>query len=398
MYGQWLILAAAGRGERSGQSINKAFAPLGSTCALLMCLEKFAPHVEGATVAIGEGDVQLWDEISARANAIMPINFTIGGATRRASVAKALKSVPCGAEYIAVHDAARPFVSDKLIKRCFTKARQYGAVVPVIPIVDSVLMLNEDKPDEPLPRQRLRAVQTPQVFMQHWLQNAYNEKRLKGVTATDDAQLVREMGYTVAIVDGDPANRKLTTAEDFRLARLEIMDAMDDKNATDIELKLTGAPRVGFGMDAHRLVTDRALVLCGITIPFDKGLLGHSDADAAVHALIDALLGAAALGDIGQWFPDNDKAYEGISSIILLKRVVDGLAENGFRIINVDITIVAQRPKLASFMPEMRQVLANALGIDLQRVSVKATTTERMGYEGREEGISAHAVATIIQL
>ncbi|MDR0396943.1 MAG: 2-C-methyl-D-erythritol 2,4-cyclodiphosphate synthase [Oscillospiraceae bacterium] len=383
MAGRWLILAAAGSGSRSGEPVNKAFAPLGRACPVLMCLDAFAPYVDGVVIAVGADDGSLWESIKDRAPTPLPVVTAQGGETRQASVSRALERVPDGAEFVAVHDAARPFVSADLIERCFVEAERTGAAMPAVPVADTTLLIGASGGIDTLPRENLRAAQTPQVFRLDWLRRAYALSGGSGSSgsATDDATLARAAGYPVSIVDGEAANRKLTTSEDFRAARA----AMDR----------TSLPRVGFGMDAHRLTPDRPLTLCGVTVPHSMGLLGHSDADAAVHALIDALLGAAALGDIGRWFPDSDDAYKGISSMILLARVRDALNGRGYTIGNVDVTIIAQRPRLSGFIGEMRASLADTLCVSADRVSVKATTTERMGYEGREEGISAHAAAVI---
>jgi 2-C-methyl-D-erythritol 2,4-cyclodiphosphate synthase/2-C-methyl-D-erythritol 4-phosphate cytidylyltransferase len=385
--GRWLILAAAGSGARSGEPLNKAFAPLGDSCAALLCLKAFAPFVDGAVVAIGSEDVPSWEAVERRAQVLTSVITVRGGLNRQASVSRALSHVPPDARLVAVHDAARPFVSAAVIERCFAQAERTGAAIPVVPVADTMLIVGESGSEEAPPRDLLRAVQTPQVFRRDWLARAYEDA--SDGAATDDATLVRAAGHAVSIVDGETRNRKLTTPEDFRIARMEIMlNERETQSAAN-------QPRVGFGLDAHRLSPDRPLVLCGVTVPHTAGLLGHSDADVAVHALIDALLGAAALGDIGRWFPDSDAAYKGISSMLLLKRVVDGLAERGYRVGNADVTIVAQRPKLAGFIPAMRDSLAGVLGVDVGDVSVKATTTERMGYEGREEGVSAHAAAVL---
>ena len=221
-------------------------------------------------------------------------------------------------------------------------------------------------------------MQTPQGFRQAALKEAY---RLSGDATTDDAALMERAGFLVAITEGDSHNIKLTTVEDIILAE---------------KLLAQRLPRIGFGFDVHRLVEGRRLILCGVDIPHEKGLLGHSDADVALHALMDALLGACAMGDLGRHFPDTSKEFEGASSLALLKRVKELLASQGFIPYNVDITIVAQQPKLAAHIPDMRQTVACTLGINLSCVSVKATTTERLGFEGRGEGISASAAVSIV--
>ncbi|MBQ7454905.1 MAG: 2-C-methyl-D-erythritol 2,4-cyclodiphosphate synthase, partial [Clostridia bacterium] len=225
-------------------------------------------------------------------------------------------------------------------------------------------------------RSVLRAVQTPQGFSRALLERAHREITDR---CTDDAALVSRLGVPVRLVSGSPRNIKLTAKEDLAMA----------------EFYLGGRLRVGHGYDAHRLVEGRKLILGGVDIPYEKGLLGHSDADVLLHAIMDALLGAAALGDIGKHFPPSDASYKDISSVQLLEKTAALLTEAGFSVQNVDATVVAQRPKLAPYLTQMRQNIADALKIDVSAISVKATTTEGMGFEGRGEGISAHAVALV---
>jgi 2-C-methyl-D-erythritol 4-phosphate cytidylyltransferase/2-C-methyl-D-erythritol 2,4-cyclodiphosphate synthase len=379
--GRWLLLAAAGRGLRSGQAINKAFSPVAGVCPLLRCLAAFRESVDGAVVIIGADDGSLWSSIEPVARAILPIVVTTGGATRRESVARGLDKLPSSASWVAVHDAARPFVTRELIDRCFAQANETGAAIPATPITDTILQTSEEGGGI-ISRDKLRAVQTPQIFRVDLLRAAHAWAARIQADATDDAELVRRIGRTVALVEGDPANFKLTAPNDFAIAER-------------ILFQLEQPARSGFGMDAHRFAPDRALILCGVQVPHSLGLLGHSDADAAVHALIDALLGAACQGDIGRWFPDTDPAYKGISSIVLLEKVVGDLRVRGFTPLHADVTIAAQKPRLAPYIPRMRETLARSLGLSCDFVNVKATTTERMGYVGREEGIAAYAVATI---
>jgi 2-C-methyl-D-erythritol 4-phosphate cytidylyltransferase/2-C-methyl-D-erythritol 2,4-cyclodiphosphate synthase len=255
-------------------------------------------------------------------------------------------------------------------------ARETGAAVPALPVTDTLKKGRDGLVAGTQPREGLYAVQTPQGFSREVLERAYKEC----VDAlTDDAGLVERLGLPVAIVPGSRRNIKITLPEDFAMA----------------EQMMTSAPRVGLGYDAHRLVEGRQLILGGVAIPHEKGLLGHSDADVVLHALTDALLGACALGDIGQHFPDSDPAYQGISSLLLLEKTVALLKEKGFRPMQCDLTIQAQRPKLAPHLPRMRANIAAALGIPLDKVGLKATTTEGLGFVGWEEGIAVQAVAVV---
>ncbi|HML48099.1 MAG TPA: 2-C-methyl-D-erythritol 2,4-cyclodiphosphate synthase, partial [Clostridia bacterium] len=237
----------------------------------------------------------------------------------------------------------------------------------------------------------LRAVQTPQIFRKDWLMQAHRKAEAERYEGTDDASVVRWYGKPVRLVEGEARNFKMTTPVDFQL----MAALLCEKGNSGADARI---PRTGNGYDVHALVPDRPLILCGETIPYEKGLLGHSDADVAIHALIDALLGAACLGDIGRLFPDKDPAYKGISSMILLENVRARLEETRWQIVHADITIVAQRPKLAAHVPAMRRNIAGALRIAEDRVSVKGKTTEGLGFEGRGEGISAIATATLIPM
>jgi 2-C-methyl-D-erythritol 2,4-cyclodiphosphate synthase len=279
-----------------------------------------------------------------------------------------------------VHDAARPFVSHPVIDACVAAVRRYGAAVVARPLTDTVKRATpEDDVDATVARDRLWGAQTPQGFRFPLLFDAYRRAVAEDWPATDDAGVVERAGHRVHLVEGEAMNFKITRPEDLEMAE-----------------RLAGEPpRIGIGYDVHRLAPDRPLVLGGITVPHETGLLGHSDADVLTHALMDALLGAAALGDIGQLFPDTDPHFRGISSIHLLAQVADHLRKAGFLPVNVDAVIVAQAPKLAPFLDLMRRRLAATLALPQERVSVKATTTEGLGFTGMREGIAAYATACI---
>jgi len=290
-----------------------------------------------------------------------------------------LKKLPADCDTVLVHDGARPLVDDATIERVIASVRLHGSGIASTPLTDTIKQADADGGVTATPdRSTLRAVQTPQGFSRALLERAHREITVR---CTDDAALVSALGERVFLTPGSPRNIKLTTQEDLYMA----------------EYYLIGLPRVGHGYDAHRLVEGRRLILGGTEIPYEKGLLGHSDADVLVHAVIDALLGACALGDIGGHFPDSDPRYKGISSLYLLEEAAKILHQNGFSVRNVDATVIAQRPKLAAHIPQMRRNIAAALGIGEAMVSVKATTTEGMGFEGAGEGISAHAVALVSQ-
>ena len=277
-----------------------------------------------------------------------------------------------------MHDAARPFVTAEIVRATVESAREYGSGVIATPVTDTIKQIHPDGSVSTLDRSALRAVQTPQTFHVKDLIAAHERAQKDDLPATDDAALYEHYYGSVRLVTvpGAEANVKLTNPQDFRDTQCAV--------------------RIGSGYDAHRLKEGRRLVLCGVEIPHDRGLDGHSDADVAVHALMDALLGALGEGDIGRHFPDNDPKYKGISSMKLLENVMQIVGDRGYAVGNADVTIVAQKPKLAGFMNQMRENLIAAL--ECPNVNVKATTTERMGFEGEEIGISAQAVALLTRI
>ena len=379
----WAVLVAAGRGTRSGLKENKVFHPIDGRSALSRCLDAFAASglVEGVVVVISKGDAEAYEALRSREGGCdIEVRTAWGGETRRESVYSGLKAVPEDADVVAVHDAARPFVSRQVIEATILSAREYGSGVISTSVVDTIKQLMLDGTVVTPDRSTLRAVQTPQTFDRRLLLEAHARAEADKLQVTDDAMLFEHYYGRVRLVtaEGAEENRKLTTKADF--------DALD---------KALPRLRVGHGYDAHRLAEGRRLVLCGVEIENDRGLDGHSDADVAVHALMDALLGALGEGDIGGHFPDTDPAYKGISSMKLLESVMGLVHERGYRVVNADITIVAQRPKLKPYIPAMKECIARGLDITEDCVNVKATTTERMGFEGEEIGISAQAVCLL---
>lgn len=374
----WAIIAAAGSGSRMGGDKVKTLQILGGRACICYSVEKLKRHCEGVIIAARASDILSYKDALAR-NGLAADAYVQGGETRRDSVKNALQKLPEDCELVLVHDGARPLVSDELILRVIDSARRRGSGVPALLLTDSVKRVNlEGQSVDTLERRNLRTVQTPQAFHRTIIQSAYAE--MDGM-ASDDASMVEQLGLPVHLVEGDPHNIKLTLPGDLERAEELLRGSM--------------LPRVGQGYDIHRLVEGRPLKLCGLSIPYEKGLLGHSDADVALHALIDALLGAAGLMDIGQQFPDSEPEFEGISSMLLLEKTLKLLRGRGVLPYNVDITIALEKPKLAPHVPEMKQLLATALSIPLHRVSIKATTTEGLGPEGRGEGISARAVALV---
>ena len=305
----------------------------------------------------------------------LPVTLCDGGETRGQSVLNALRAADGRKGDIAViHDAARCFQTEAAVRAAIASAIEHGSGVASLSMADSVF---ETDAQRPLDRARLIRTQTPQAFQFDEILSAY--ERAGDQTATDDAALYAKFVGPLTFTPGSESGRKLTTMEDWAWAR-----------------SLVALPRTGTGFDTHVLGEGRKLILGGVEIPFEKGLVAHSDGDVLLHALMDALLGAASLGDIGHLFPDRDPQYEGISSRILLREVARRLREKGFTVAHVDVTVIAQRPKLAPFFPQARQNIAEDLSIPLDAVSLKATTTEGMNDEGRGLCISAQAIANLM--
>ena len=375
----WAVVVAGGRGARAGLGRNKVFFAWKGRSVLSRCLDALerSGALDGAVLVLGAEDFEQYDALCAREGASPLVKRVVaGGDCRRRSVRNGLAALPEEVEIVAVHDAARPFVSPEAVRETVQSARKWGSGVISTPVTDTIKRVGPDGAVETLDRAQLRAVQTPQTFDCAKLKAAHERAEAEGFDATDDAALFEHYYGSVRLVTapGAEANIKLTNPADFeKLSR--------------------PAMRIGSGYDAHRLAEDRKLILCGVNVPHSRGLDGHSDADVAVHALMDALLGALGEGDIGRHFPDSDPAYKGISSMLLLEQVMKIVREHGYGVANADVTIVAQKPKLAAYIPAMRENLARALGTDA--VNVKATTTERMGFEGEELGISAQAVALL---
>ena len=381
-----MMVAAAGGSTRMGQP--KQHILLGEHPVLihtLRTLQAVDAIDEILLIARGE-DIPHFTALAAQAGVTKLRTAVEGGDTRQASVARGLAALPPHATIVGIHDGARPLVRAEDVTAVIAAAAEMGGAALAVPVKDTLKRADGqgyilDTPD----RAGLWRVQTPQVFDRAALCAAMERAQAEGWDFTDDCQLMEKAGHPVRLVAGLDTNLKLTTPEDIRLAQALMAVDKEDKGM-----------RIGHGYDVHRLVEDRLLILGGVTIPYEKGLLGHSDADVLTHAVMDALLGAAALGDIGKLFPDNDPTYKGADSVALLRHVVARIGEEGYRIGNIDATILCQRPKLAPHIPQMRQILADACGVDAACVSVKATTEEGLGFTGSGEGIAAHCVCLLV--
>ncbi|MFA6074991.1 MAG: 2-C-methyl-D-erythritol 4-phosphate cytidylyltransferase [Negativicutes bacterium] len=385
-----VIIAAAGRGTRMELDKNKILHELCGKPILQYSLELFSDIVAVGEIIVVTG----YEDVDEVRNIIKQTSCSakvvVGGAERQDSIFNALKEVDSASSYVLIHDGARPFVEKAKVLNLIENVMDCNAAILAVPVKDTIKVVDINELVVTTPkRATLVAVQTPQGFEKDLLINAYDHAAANNYVGTDDASIVEYFGKSVRVVPGSYENIKITTPEDIIVG----IELLRRRNGVLTRMKV---PRIGFGYDVHQLVRERKLVLGGVDIPYEQGLLGHSDADVLLHAIKDALLGAAALGDIGKRFPDTDERYKNASSIKLLEQVVCLLLQNGFSINNIDATVAAQQPKLAPFIPIMRENIAAACGIDICAVNVKATTTEELGFVGRKEGISAYAVASII--
>lgn len=373
------IIAAAGAGRRLGAGVPKQLLDVGGATILERSVGAFASHPRvGEVVVALPGDLAADPPSWLRACGPR-VRVVAGGERRQDSVANAFDAVAPEAEIVLVHDAARPFVTAEVISRSIDAAVAHGAAIAAIAAHDTVKRVAGTAIVETLPRESIHLAQTPQAFRRAVLRDAVALGR-SGVSATDEAALAERAGHAVHVIEGDPANVKITTSDDLDAARARAR---------------AGDPCVGVGYDLHRLVEGRALVLGGVTVPSERGALGHSDADVVCHAVTDAVLGAARAGDIGRLFPDTDPRWKDASSLGLLREAVALVGRRGFAVRNVDVVVVLERPKLAPFREQIEHQLAGALGVDAGRVSVKAKTNEGVDAVGRGEAVAAHAVALV---
>ncbi len=383
-----VIIAAAGQGRRIGGSVPKQFMMIGGEPILIKTLKVFSsmPEVDHIFIVTNEEYTEHCADLIREYEISKVEKIVRGGSERQDSVfnaLKALKAMCPQTEYVLVHDGARPFVTRRTVTGVIEKTVQNGAAAACVPMKDSLRHIgscglctkkNTDAigTSRSVDRSEYFAVQTPQGFRLEYIMDAYEKAFAEGFYGTDDAVLAERAGYPVAIAEGDYGNIKITTREDLPMEY-----------------------RAGTGFDVHAFAEGRDLVLGGVKIPYEKGLAGHSDADVLTHALMDALLGAAALGDIGKHFPDTDEQYRGISSMVLLQKVGELLEKNSYSVVNADVTVMAQAPRISTYTEAMRENIAAVLKLDKSRINIKGTTTERLGFVGRKEGIAAEAVCSI---
>src|SRR5213082_1084384 len=378
------ILVAAGRGLRAGSGGPKQYRSIGGQTVIFRAMEPFCLHpgIFAVQPVVNPDDAAMFNEAVSQLRHEPPAK---GGATRQGSVHAGLEALASQKpKVVLIHDAARPFVSAALISRAINAAGRTGAAIPAIPVADTVKLVGETGNVEATPeRARLRIPQTPQAFRFDMILEAHRRAAREGRSDfTDDAALAEWAGLTVATFEGDPENMKLTTPEDFVREEARLGATLGDV-------------RMGSGYDVHAFGEGDHLMICGVRVPHSRGFLAHSDGDVGLHALVDAILGALADGDIGSHFPPSDPQWKGAASDKFLQYAVDRVGSRGGRIAHLDVTLVCERPKIGPHRDAMRGRIAEITGLSLSRVAVKATTSERLGFTGREEGIAAIASATI---
>lgn len=381
------LLVAAGKSERMGDGLPKPYLQLGEESLMRRTIKAFLSHprIDGVRVVIRREHHPLYRK-AVEGLTLFPC--VIGGDARQESVRLGLESVAHrNPEYVLVHDIARPMVSHDLISTILDELEKNKAVIPAIAVTDTVKRVADGKVSESISRDQLYTVQTPQGFHFDTLLSAH--QKLSGESLTDDASLMERLNIPVAIVAGEPGNIKITTPGDIEYMRTLLAYDMDT--------------RTGMGYDVHQLKahdsdtpnSQQHIKLCGVKIPFNQHLVGHSDADVGLHALVDAILGAIGAGDIGMHFPPDDRRWQGADSERFLLHAYQMLTEKGGQLVHLDVTLICERPKVSPHRQQMVNHIAQLLKLSPDRVSVKATTTEKLGFEGRGEGIAAQAVATV---
>ena len=405
------VIVAAGRSTRMA-GLDKQFALAGGRPLLAFTAATFekSPLVSEFVIVLNPENLARGRELAQVEGWTKLKALVEGGPRRQDSVWNGLQALASPApDWVMIHDGARPFVTEKILVDGLAAALETGACVAAVPVKDTIKLVDRVSGlvQETPPRELLWAIQTPQVFRFDLICQAHRQGQSSGAEVTDDAMMAELAGYPVKVFLAAYTNIKVTTPDDLDQARL-ILAGQTSSNMVPIttsEIETVSqarisspAFRIGQGFDVHRLVEGRPLILGGIKIPFELGLDGHSDADVLTHAIINALLGAAGLGDIGRHYPPTDPSIKGISSLQMLSELYRKIRAEGWQLVNLDATVVAQQPKLAPYVPEIRRKLADTLGIDENQLNVKATTTEKLGFAGRLEGLEGQAVALLVRI
>ncbi|GAA6212140.1 bifunctional 2-C-methyl-D-erythritol 4-phosphate cytidylyltransferase/2-C-methyl-D-erythritol 2,4-cyclodiphosphate synthase [Hyphomicrobiales bacterium 4NK60-0047b] len=395
--GTFVLVVAAGRGARARQEncdLPKQYVLLKGQPVLHHVLTKFhsIDAIDGILPVIHAEDADIFQDIAKNfSDRLLPPVF--GGATRQASVLNGLEALKDlsntqDVETVFIHDGARPCFSRDLIDRLLVQLSLSDAVLPALPVTDTLKLSCEKKVVKTVDRSNLWRAQTPQCFKFETIYNSHKAAtHVPEIEFTDDCSIAEWHGASIDIIPGEERNIKITTSDDFKRGEHYLSDMMD---VGQIDV------RVGHGFDVHAFEDGNEIILCGVPLPFDKKLKGHSDADVGLHALTDAIYGALGAGDIGTHFPPSDEQWRGTSSDVFLKAACDLTEQKGASISNVDVTLICEEPKIGPYSKAMRESISKITGLDVERVSVKATTTERLGFTGRGEGISALATATLI--
>lgn len=374
------LIVAAGRGSRVGSDVPKQYLTVNNVPILRKTAALFLDHpaINDVLVVIHEDDASLYGQAI---DGLELLPSVTGGASRQESVRRGLEAlVPRKPDYVLIHDGARPFVTAETITNVIHKLAEFDGAIAAIPVSDTLKRTDGKKITGTVSRDQLWRAQTPQGFRFDAILGAH--RRAMGAALTDDAAVAEADGLSVAIVEASEANFKVTTVHDLERANI--------LSATPSQI------RIGNGFDVHKFGPGDHVMLCGIRIPHTSGLVGHSDADVAIHALVDALLGSVGLGDIGEHFPPSESKWAGADSALFLKHAKTLVRNKAGQISNVDLTIICERPKLGPFKTSMRNNIAALLSVDPGQVNVKATTTEKLGFTGRQEGIAVQAVASVI--
>lgn len=374
------LIPAAGIGSRFSESTNKLLLSVKGKTILEHSVSAFDSifSVTEIIIVTNESSKAFIDNMFSGNSKVKTV---LGGKERQDSVRLGLEAVTN--EYVLIHDAARPLVSKEIIENCIKELHSNQAVAVCVPATDTIKECHKGFAKNTPDRKNLFITQTPQGFKTDLILNLHKKAKEENISVTDDSSVCEWAGVPVKVVPGDYKNIKVTTQNDIYLLKTYFGETMN---------------RIGQGYDVHILAENRKLILGGVEIPHTKGLLGHSDADVLLHAITDAIFGACALGDLGKHFPPSDNTYKDIDSMILLKKACELAAEKGWAVCNIDATVSAQKPKLAPYISKMRENIGKALSIDTDFVSVKATTTEKLGFEGREEGISAQAAVLMTKI